>query len=209
MQGYFADKRILVLLAHPDDETLGCGATLHRAVEEGAIVRCIFPVKRVISQCINATQILGISSIHFGKYQDNRMDKYPLADVAAFFEKEVQKFKPHIVILHHWNCTNQDHRVCYEAGIIANRDTVAQLWCCEIPSSTGYLKPVNFEPNFYVALHYDSVNAKTEAMKKYITECRDYPHVRSIGKLIALMEKRGGEMNQEYAEAFVKIREIV
>lgn len=34
--------RLLVVSAHPDDEVLGCGATLARAVQQGAKVAVLF-----------------------------------------------------------------------------------------------------------------------------------------------------------------------
>ena len=54
-----------------------------------------------------------------------------------------------------------------------------------------------------------NVCAKIKAMEQYQTELRDYPHVRSVSKLENLLETRGGEVNADFAEAFVKIREIV
>lgn len=209
----FKDKRIITLLAHPDDETLGCGGTLHRASQEGAIIHCVIPaaprMDRIKDDCAKALQVLGVQSVHFGKFDDNEMDKYPLQDVTQFFEKQIEAFNPDIVFLHHWGCTNQDHRVCYEAGVIANRNNAAQLISCEIPSSTGYLKPVNFEPNMYVALEINNKIAKRDAMAAYETEYRPYPHARSPLKLDFLLECRGADINQQFAEAFVKIREVV
>jgi len=206
-------KRILTLLAHPDDETLGCGGTLHRFAQDDAIIHCVIPayprMDSIIQNCEKALEILGVQSMYIGRFDDNQMDKYPLNEVSLFFEKQIEKFKPDIVFLHHWNCLNQDHRVCYQAGIIATRNIPAQLICCEVPSSTGYLKPVNYEPNLYVKLDWINMVAKREAMSKYISEGKYYPHSRSTLKLQTLLEMRGGEINQEYAEAFVKIREII
>ena len=38
----FKDKKILVVAAHPDDEVLGCGGTLAKAIAEGAVVHVLF-----------------------------------------------------------------------------------------------------------------------------------------------------------------------
>lgn len=212
MSGYFKNKRIITLLAHPDDETLGCGGTLHRASEDGAIIHCVIPayprMESIKDDCAKALEVLGVQSVHWGRFDDNEMDKYPLMSVAKFFESQIEKFKPDIVFLHHWSCTNQDHRVCYEAGIIANRNNSAQLICCEIPSSMGYLKPNEFDPNFYVVLDYHNKNAKIEAMEFYKTELRDNPHPRCVSNLVNRAYIRGGDVNTHNAEAFVKIREV-
>ena len=36
------NKKILVFAAHPDDEVLGCGATLMKLIDQGFEVKCIF-----------------------------------------------------------------------------------------------------------------------------------------------------------------------
>ena len=36
------NNNILVVVAHPDDETLGCGASLYKAIKSGANVKVVF-----------------------------------------------------------------------------------------------------------------------------------------------------------------------
>ncbi len=208
MQEYFKNKTVLTLLAHPDDETLGCGGTLHRASSEGAKIYCYFPIKRVANDCYKAIKILGIQPVHFGKWNDQVLDTYPLKDLSIWFNEAIERVEPDIIILHHYNCTNQDHRICYQAGIIATRDSDATIITCEVPSSTGYLKPVGFEPNFYIAFPLDSMTAKIEAMNCYKTEVKKAPNPRSSNQLVNLMELRGGECNQQFAEGFMLIRGV-
>ena len=39
----FKNKRIMVVVAHPDDELLGLGATMHKLIKEyGVIAKAIF-----------------------------------------------------------------------------------------------------------------------------------------------------------------------
>ena len=75
--------------------------------------------------------------------------------------------------------------------------------CGEIPSSTGYLKPTNWEPNFYVDVSKEHINAKISSMETFKNEARPYPHPRSPEVLRALSQVRGSESGFFYAEAFM------
>lgn len=205
----FANKIIATFLAHPDDETLGCGGTLARAVMEGAKVHCIIPVKRIEDYCVRALETLGVENLYWGVFDDNSMDKYPLLNVCKFVSKYLEKIKPDILITHHHNCTNQDHRVCYQASCIALRQKPTALLTCEIPSSTGYLKPINFEPNFYVKLLEQDIFTKIRAMECYKSEIEQFPHPFSEEYVRSLARIRGSEINSNYAEGFMLVRGYV
>jgi len=203
------DKIIATVLAHPDDETLGCGGTLARAIQSGSEVHCIIPVKRIEEQCIKALEILGVQNIHWGNFDDNSLDKYPLLDICKFVSKHINAIEPDIVFTHHWGCTNQDHRVCYEASIIALRQKDTALLTCEIPSSTGYLRPTAFEPNFWVKLSANLADKKIEALRCYTTEMELFPHPFSEMYIDSLMKIRGSEANTLWAEGFMLIRGLL
>lgn len=208
MSGYFKNKSIVTFLAHPDDEALGCGGTLVRAIREGAEVHCIIPVKRIEKSCEQVMEKLGVIALHWGRFDDNQMDKYPLLDVCKFAEKYVQKIKPDILITHHYSCANQDHRVCYEAASIITKPIKGkiQLLSCEVPSSTGFLRPCGFEPNFYVGLPYEDMDDKMALVELYQTELRSD---RGLDIIEALGTLRGAESGNQYAEGFMQVRHYV
>jgi LmbE family N-acetylglucosaminyl deacetylase len=201
----FSGKTIATFLAHPDDETLGCGGTLARAVDEGANVYCIIPVKRIGDQCEKALETLGVQNLDWGNFSDNEMDAVPLMDVSKFLEWKLDKIKPDLLITHTHRCMNQDHRVCYEAACIATRPIKRpiQLLSCEIPSSTGYLRPSHFEPNLYVGLDGKFITRKQDAIAKYESEKRDD---RSSNLIRCIAKVRGAESGTEFAEGFEVIR---
>ena len=104
-------KNILILAAHPDDETLGCGATIARLAEEGNRVHLITftdgvsardgtELKNRNSKLEKVSEILGIQSYDAADFPDNQMDAVPLLDICKFMEKNIP-FDPQIVFTHH------------------------------------------------------------------------------------------------------------
>ena len=105
-------KNILVLAAHPDDETLGCGATIARLSDEGHNIQLLTFTDGVSSRNVDGNRndvlgkvknILGLSSYYCGNFPDNKMDSVPLLDVCKFIEENV-KVKPDIIFTHHKGC---------------------------------------------------------------------------------------------------------
>ena len=73
----------------------------------------------------------------------------------------------------------------------------------EILSSTGYLKPINFEPNFHIKISKKDLDTKIKAMNTYSTEKRSSPHPRSSDVIKSLSILRGSYSGNEYAESFL------
>ena len=196
-----ANKRIMTVLAHPDDETLGCGGTLHRYNKQN--ICCLIPVKRIEEQCKSALNTLSIHNCIFGDFDDNKLDCVGIAKLSAFVESNIAKFNPDVIITHFDRCLNQDHRVLYEACVIATRPIKnrIQLISCEIPSSTGFLGA--FTPNYYVELSPEDIVTKMKAVEDYVTESRK---CRSPEVISALARVRGAESGYDYAEGFKIIR---
>jgi LmbE family N-acetylglucosaminyl deacetylase len=220
-------KKVLTFFAHPDDETLAAGATIRKLTNLGAEVHIAIPATGIHSRrnsreekereadlvelrqdCEKAMGVLGIkpTNIHLGDFPDNEMDKHSLLEVIHWLEDIVRKVKPDLVLTHHRFCTNIDHQYCHEAVVVATRpglnDHVTVL-CGEVPSSTGYLKPVQWEPNLYIEISERDLEAKVEAMETYKGEARPDPHPRSREVLSALAKVRGSEAGFYFAESFM------
>ena len=93
-------KNILVLAAHPDDETLGCGATIARLSSEGNRVHLMTFTDGVSAregtefQNRNAklekvSEILGLNSYIAADFPDNQLDAVPLLEICKFMEKNI------------------------------------------------------------------------------------------------------------------------
>lgn len=220
-------KKVLTFFAHPDDETLAAGATIHKMINLGAEVHIAIPATGVHSRrniqeekerdtdlvelrqdCEKAMGVLGIkpSNIYFGNFSDNEMDKHTLLELIHWFEDIMNNVKPDLVLTHHRFCTNIDHQYCHDAVVVATRPDLNKhvtVLCGEVPSSTGYLKPVQWEPNLYIEVSEHDLESKIKAMETYRGEARPDPHPRSREVLRALAKLRGSEAGFYFAEAFM------
>ncbi len=219
-------NKVLTFFAHPDDETLAAGATIKLLTKLGKEVHVAIPAtgihaRRYIEKderdgklvelrqdCSNALGVLGIKrkNIYFGEFPDNEMDAHSLLEAIQWLEKIIAEVKPDLILTHHRYCTNIDHQYCHNAVVVATRPALnnhIDVICGEVPSSTGYMKPTQWEPNFYVNVSEEEVEAKIKAMETYKGESRPDPHPRSREVLKALSKVRGSESGFYFAEAFM------
>lgn len=126
-------RSVLILAAHPDDEVLGCGGAIAKLSDEGAIVHVAFLADGVFSRrgeqevqqlelierrtaAQKACKILGVKSLSFGDFPDNRMDTIPLLEITQAVETLVAKHQPEMVFTHHAGDVNIDHRRLHNHG---------------------------------------------------------------------------------------------
>ena len=219
--------KVLVIAPHMDDETLGAGGAIARHVERGDRVWVVIAANRAYNHrydpasirqeeaCARRAQkVLGYQELAFLRLPDEKLDQ-GLLNLIVPLEKAVWKAKPDLVYLPYRSDLNQDHRAVYEAGVIACRPLAAvrpnRLVCYEVLSSTDQRPALNgdpFAPNWYLPLSGAQLKKKTEALKCYKRELREFPHPRSLKGVELLAAKRGTEVGAPAAEAFLIIREI-
>lgn len=224
------NRRILIIAAHPDDEVLGCGGTIAKYAKAGSKIYCLFlgkgkssrfeiknnkaikkEQKFLIKETQKAAEIIGISKIFFADFPDQKYDTIPLVKIIKAIEKIKNKIKPEIIFTHHFGDLNLDHRITFKAVLdvcnLKKDETVNKIYSFEVPSSTEWSPNLPFLPNFFVDIK-ETIDNKIEALKSYRSELREYPHPRSLKSVEAIAQKRGAEINKEFAEAFELIREI-
>ena len=222
---------ILILAAHPDDEVLGCGGTIAKLADEGAIIHVAFLADGVFSRADaqikqqeelrirraaaqKACDILGVKSVSFGDFPDNRMDTVALLDITKALENLIAEYMPEVVFTHHAGDVNIDHRRMHEAAVTACRPQrghpVKTLLCFEVPSSTEWQLPGSapvFAPNWFVDIS-DTLDRKFAALDAYAAELRDWPHPRSRQGVEHLARWRGATVGVDAAEAFMLGRQL-
>lgn len=215
---------ILVAAAHPDDECLGCGATIAKLARDHAVTVAIFGlggtsrpdereyVKKLQGQAEDSARLLG-AKVHFYDFPDNQFDTVPLLEIAQRVETEIVSVRPEVIYTHHPDCLNIDHRRLFEAVLTATRPLVGcpvrELLAFEIPSSTEWAFGLGdgFRPNVFVDVT-KTIEQKIAAMKCYFGEVCDAPHPRSPEILRVIARRWGSVCGCEYAEAFELIRRI-
>lgn len=205
----------LVVVAHPDDETLGCGATIARLVDQGEDVDVLILCEtRVPNDHIErACSVLGIRDIAHYDLVDQLLDTYPLSDVCARIEHQLSKTTYDAIYTHHIGDLNLDHAITHRAALTATRPTpecaVRAIYSFETPSSTEWAFGIStpFIPNVYIDVT-KTIRQKCEALDIYETEVQPYPHPRSALALLQHSGRRGAEVGFERAEAFMLVRSI-
>lgn len=224
-------QSILILVAHPDDEVLGCGGTIAKLANKGAIIHVAFFADGVFARkgeqvqqqkelhsrrmaAKKACDILGVKSVTFGDFPDNRMDTVALLDITKTVESLIIEYQPDTVLTHHAGDVNIDHSQVHKAVVTAcrpqNGQSVKTLLCFEVPSSSEWQLPGSapaFDPNWFVDISA-TLSCKMAALEAYASELRDWPHPRSRQGVEHLAHWRGATVCVDAAEAFIVGRHI-
>ena len=219
-----ANKNILVVAAHPDDEVIGAGGTIaaHAAngdqvfiaiLTEGASVQ--FPGERdkVLlkkQQALTAAEILGVREVFSGNFPDQRLDVTPLLEVNRFVEGVAREVEPHVIYTPHYAELNSDHRVAYEAAAVAARPfslpSFEKLLCYSV-DTLAHAGQGAQQFNIYADIS-ETLELKLKAMQVYETELRAYPHPRSVEAMRYLALRNGAMVGLRAAEVFQSVLEV-
>ena len=204
---------LLVVVAHPDDETFGCIGTLlqlkseyqiwimsicNGVREEDATGWVIGPERcQTLNQNADDVGAEVIVLDHPDLTLDIR-DHYRSA--AREVERAISSLQPDVVITHSQYDLHLDHIAVHKMVSVATRPvpscSVQRLYTFD---GIGTHPPV--EPNVFVDIT-DVIDQKCKMAERYATEMCEYPDIRSVEGLRTIAQYHGNRVGVEFAEAF-------
>jgi len=227
-------SNVLVIAAHPDDETLGCGGTIAKHTAGGDTVFVLFlaegvtaryqsaeidnPKVAALSQrrnenAIRALATLGVSNdaVTLSTRLSCRLDGEPQIDLVKDIERALHNVEPDIVYTHAAHDVNVDHRIAHQSTLAACRPRAGSqpraIYAFEVLSSTEWNPAHPFAGTAFQDIS-PYIDAKVTALAAYEDEMREMPHPRSEAAVRGLATFRGVQAGVPFAEAFQVIRAL-
>lgn len=219
---------VLVIAAHPDDETIGCGGSLLRHAARGDRISwqiltkaheptwsadCIRIKEHEVERVADA---YGMSEVIWSGFPSTTLDGSGLNCLITAVRETVERVQPSTVYVVHDGDIHSDHAAAFRAATIVlkpfhmSRLGVRRILSFECLSSTDSAPPSvarAFVPNaFHDITPY--LERKLAIMELYGSEAQPDPMPRGSSALRALARLRGATIGVEYAEAFSIVREI-
>lgn len=223
---------VLVIGAHPDDESIGAGATIDKHIKNGDNVFVILfsvghiPIQpKLKEQAYKAMKVFGIKkkNLFWLGCKSGEFELESRIKTNSKLTKIISEIKPRIVYTHFYGDTHQDHRFVFNSTMVACRPShhargtnskkwkgVEKILCYEIPSSTNWSGRLNeiFNPTEFNVISEKNLQKKIDAYDCYKNEVRPGNHPRSIESLKTIAKYRGNSVGVDLAESFVVIRDI-
>ena len=218
--------KYLIVVAHPDDEALGAGATMHKLSRQGhevyvCVMNSVSDIRckdseQMMNEMELSHKILGVRKSFVGNFETMHFNVTPEEELVKFIENAIKEVEPDVVITHHPSDLHNDHfhvsNACRTAVRLSQRqiaiiNRVKAFYYMEIPSSTDWAQNGTkhpFIPDSYSEIGEEDLEAKIKSLKVYTEGAviRDMPHSRSELSLRAYSIKRGTEIGYNMAEGF-------
>jgi LmbE family N-acetylglucosaminyl deacetylase len=220
-EGYMS---VLIVVSHPDDEVLGCGATAAWFASQGVpVTSCILSgevtvrqnrpeLDRLKQETCMAQQILGLRPPILGSFPNIEFNTVSHLEIVRFIEAALIETSADVIFTHDPGDLNNDHRVTSHACQVAARlwqrrpDVLPlrALFFMEVLSSTEWVFAGNghsFTPDAFFPAG-ETLEKKVKALSEYSGVMRPLPHPRSREVIYGLAAYRGSQSGLPYAEAF-------
>lgn len=217
---------IVIITPHPDDETLGCGGTILKYIENGHQVNWViitkagnfasdeWKVKREL-EIEQVAKLYGFNNTIKLNFEAATLDRVSDSDLVGELSKVFKEINPNVVYVPYPSDIHSDHKAVFEATMACTKwfryPSVEKVLAYETLSETDFtINPdANyFRPNVFVNIE-NYLEKKVEIMKVYESEMSAFPFPRSEKAIRALAHVRGAASGYEAAEAFMLLKERV
>ena len=219
--------KVLVVCAHPDDETLGCGGTLLKHRDQGDELHWAICTKSIGAawteeqRATKAAEVKTVAAryamagVHWADWPTASLDTLGLSLIIEFLADILTKVRPEVVYTVHGSDAHSDHRVVFQAAMSVLKPFhmyglgVRRVLGYEVLSSTeaGY-EPIHFVPNVWIDIS-PWLREKIDVFKIYESEVQQMNFPREESAIRALARYRGATISASYAEGFVLLRETL
>lgn len=214
-------KKVLIVSAHPDDETLGAGGTLLRHIEQGdevywLIITNIFEdqgfskerIKKRQKEISEVAKAYGFRKTVKFDYPTMTLSSVSLEKLIPDISNVFGEIRPEVIYTMNRSDAHSDHRVIFNAVMACTKSFrypfIKEVLMYETISETEFapaLPEKAFQPNCFVDIS-DMMERKIEIMNIFESEIGEHPFPRSERNIRALATFRGATAGVEYAEAF-------
>jgi LmbE family N-acetylglucosaminyl deacetylase len=221
-------KKVLIVVAHPDDEVLGCFGTVEKLIKDGYEAYTLIlgegktsrdeqrdvegrseEISELRKEILKANETIKIKKTFVENFPDNRFDEVALLDIVKVVSKVIDEVQPEMIFTHFENDLNIDHQITYKAVLTATRPMencfVKEIYSFEILSSTEWNFPLSFSPDTFFEVEIEN---KQKAMSIYKSELREFPHPRSLEGIELNAKYWGMRVGKKYVEAFKTVRKL-
>ena len=218
---------ILIVAAHPDDETLGVGGTILRHKKNRDKIYWLIITNISESQGFSSERVLSRQKeieIVSNLYNFNEVIKFDiptmsltdsnLLDLISKISKLFERIEPEIIYIMNRSDAHSDHRITFQSIMACTKSFrypyIKKVLMYECLSETEFSPtlPENvFQPNFFIDIS-QFFEKKIEIMSVFQSELAEHPFPRSIKNIEALATYRGAYAGVKYAEAFQLIKLI-
>jgi N-acetylglucosamine malate deacetylase 1 len=218
---------IVVISAHPDDETLGAGGTLLKHKDSSdkifwIIITSIsedqgYSSEKVHSrkmEILKVAELFAIDEVFELGYLTMKLSSSSLIKMVPEISRIFNKVQPEVIYTMNRSDAHSDHRVIFDAVSACTKafryPYIKKVLMYECISETEFAPAIPervFQPNYFVDIS-NYLDKKSEIMKIYKSELGEHPFPRSIRNIEALATFRGATAGVRYAEAFQLIKFI-
>jgi N-acetylglucosamine malate deacetylase 1 len=219
-------NKVAIIAPHPDDETLGCGGTILKHIENGDEVFWI-----IVTGGKDSTIF---ANVDIKQYNENieivaktykftsvirldlpvvRLDTIPEHTIYDAISDVFKTLKPNIVYIPNLNDVHSDHQIISRVMVSCTKNFrfpyIEKIYMYETLSETDYSVSTQnyaFVPNYFVDIT-NYIEKKIGIMQLFTTEIMPAPYPRSVHAIKGMAAYRGARISVMYAEAFVLLFE--